>query len=91
MPYPTIYFSCGPCLMAGAIIIPKRRDTRKDETLIFSFAKLIDFYRTDMTNDSPEVTAFIKTASVSEILSNEKLWGENLSHLTSEVEKYVNK
>ena len=68
-----------------------KRFGKMPETLIFSFAKLIDFYKTDMTNDSPEVTAFMKTASVSEILSNEKLWGENLSHLTSEVEKYVNK
>ena len=59
------------------------------ETLIFSFAKLIDFYRTDMTNDDKDVTAFMKTASVGEILKNEKLWGEDLSYLESEIKKYV--
>ena len=60
-------------------------------TLLFSFAKLIEFYKTDLTNDDPEVTAFMKTATVSEILKNEKLWDTDLSFLTSEVEKYVNK
>ena len=59
------------------------------ETLLFAFAKLIDFYKTDMTNDDPEVTAFMKSATVGEILANEKLWGEDLSFLESEVSKYV--
>ena len=61
------------------------------QTLIFSFAKLIDFYRTDMTNDDAEVTEFMKTASVAEILSNTALWDEDLSYLESEVKKYVDK
>jgi hypothetical protein len=60
-------------------------------TLIFSFAKLIDFYKTDMTNDDKDVVEFMKTASVKEILANEKLWGEDLSFLEGEVSKYVNK
>ena len=68
-----------------------KRYGKKPETLLFSFAKLIDFYRTDMTNDAPEVCAFMKSASVSEILSNESLWGEKLDFLSCEVEKYVNK
>lgn len=59
--------------------------------LIFSFAKLIDFYRTDKTSDSPEVTEFMKTASVGDILANTALWGEDLSYLTEEVEKYADK
>ena len=66
-----------------------KRYNKMPETLIFSFAKLIDFYMTDMTNDDPEVTAFMKSASVGEILANEKLWGEDLSFLESEVAKYV--
>ena len=61
------------------------------ETLIFAFAKLIEFYKTDMTNDDPEVTAFMKNATVKEILENESLWGENLSFLESEIVKYGNK
>ncbi len=68
-----------------------KRYERMPEALIFSFAKLIDFYKTDMTNDAPEVVAFMKTSTVSEILSNASLWGENLDFLTPEVEKYVNK
>ncbi len=66
-----------------------KRYNKMPETLLFSFAKLIDFYMTDMTNDDPEVTAFMKSASVGEILANEKLWGEDLSFLCAEVSKYV--
>ena len=68
-----------------------KRYNKMPETLIFSFAKLIDFYRTDMTNDDVDVTAFMKTATVNEILSNAGLWGEDISFLTDEVSKYVNK
>lgn len=68
-----------------------KRYNKMPETLLFSFAKLIDFYRTDMTNDDADVVAFMKTASVSEILSNCELWGEDLSYLESEIVKYVNK
>ena len=60
------------------------------ETLLFSFAKLIDFYRTDRTNDGAEVTAFMKTATVGEILANTALWDTDLSFLKDEIEKYVN-
>ncbi len=68
-----------------------KRFDKMPETLIFSFAKLIDFYRTDMTNDDEDVVAFMKNATVGEILANEKLWGEDLSFLENEVLKYVNK
>lgn len=66
-----------------------KRFDKMPETLIFSFAKLIDFYMTDMTNDDPEVTAFMKSGTVAEILANEKLWGTDLSFLEKEVAKYV--
>ena len=66
-----------------------KRFNKMPETLLFSFAKLIDFYRTDMTNDDANVTEFMKTASVAEILANKSLWDEDLSFLTSEVEKFV--
>ena len=68
-----------------------KRYNKMPKTLLFSFAKLIDFYKTDMTNDDADVTAFMKNNGVKEILSNDKLWGEDLSFLTQEVEKYVNK
>lgn len=60
------------------------------ENLIFSFAQLINFYRTDMTNDAADVTAFMKTATVEEILANTELWDKDLSYLAEEVKKYVN-
>lgn len=68
-----------------------KRYEKMPETLLFAFAKLIEFYKTDMTNDDEEVTQFMKTHSPCEILANEKLWGSDLSFLASEVEKYVNK
>ena len=68
-----------------------KRYNKMPETLLFAFAKLIDFYRTDMTNDDADVTAFMKTASVKQILSNVSLWDEDLSYLESEIAKYVNK
>ncbi len=68
-----------------------KRYNKMPETLLFSFAKLIDFYKTDMTNDDAEVVEFMKTHGVKEILANDKLWGEDLTFLTEQVEKYVNK
>lgn len=53
--------------------------------LLTSFAKLIEFYKTDMPNDDPAVTEFMKNASVREILSNRELWGDNYAYLEAEV------
>ena len=72
-----------------SILVYTERFGKMPEHLIFAFAKLIAFYRTDMTNDDPEVTAFMKTASVTEILGNTALWGEDLTRFACEVEKYV--
>lgn len=68
-----------------------KRFNKMPETLLFAFAKLIEFYKTDMTSDDPAVVEFMKTHGVREILANASLWGEDISRLTSEVEKYVNK
>lgn len=64
-----------------------KRYGKMPETLIFSFAKLIEFYKTDMTNDAPEVVDFMKKSSVDDILKNTELWGEDLSFLADEVKK----
>lgn len=64
-----------------------KRTGKMPDYLLTSFAKLIEFYKTDMTNDDPEVTAFMKNASVKEILANTKLWDEDLSFLTEEVSR----
>ena len=68
-----------------------KRFGKAPENLMFSFAKLIEFYRTDMTNDDESITKFMKTASVSEILGNAALWDEDLSYLEKEVLKYADK
>lgn len=67
-----------------------KRYGKMPETLLFAFAKLIEFYKTDMTNDDADVTEFMRTHNVREILANASLWGADISHLTTEVEKYVN-
>ncbi len=56
--------------------------------LTFSLAALIAFYRTDETNDGEEIMAFMKDASVSDILKKEQYWGQDLSFMKDEVEKY---
>ncbi len=66
-----------------------RRFGKMPKTLLFSFAKLIAFYRTDMPNDDPDVMAFMKSATLGQILSNTQLWGEDLSYLEWEIANYV--
>lgn len=63
-----------------------KRKGELPRNLIKSFAKLIAFYKTDMTNDDKDVVAFMKRASVREILANESLWGENLEYLAEAIE-----
>ena len=62
-----------------------RRFGKTPKHLVFSFAKLIEFYKTDMTNDSPEICEFMKRATVLEILANSDIWGEDVSFLTPAV------
>ena len=68
-----------------------KRYNKMPETLIFAFAKLIEFYKTDMTNDDKAVVEFMREHNTEEILANVDLWGQDLSFLSSEVDKYVNK
>ena len=74
-----------------SILEYNKRFGKLPETLTFAFAKLIEFYHTDMTNDAPEVVEFMKTASVADILAKTEYWGEDLSFMYDEVVKYVNK
>lgn len=73
-----------------SILEYKKRFGKYPETLTFAFAKLIEFYRTDMTNDDPEVVKFMKTASVDEILANTKFWDVDITDMADEVKKYAN-
>lgn len=66
-----------------------KRKGEMPKRLLFSFARLIEFYKTDMPNDDKDVMKFMKESDVKTILSNEKLWGEDLSYLAPEIEKYL--
>ena len=68
-----------------------KRYNKMPETLIFAFAKLIEFYKTDMVNDAPDVAEFMKNSSTADILANVSLWDQDLSFLYNEVAKYENK
>jgi len=73
-----------------SILEYNKRFNKLPPTLTFAFAKLIEFYRTDMTNDAPDVVEFMKTASVKDILAKTECWGEDLSFMYDEVAKHVN-
>ena len=64
-----------------------KRYEKMPQTLIFAFAKLIEFYKTDMPQDAPEVIEFMKTHNTREILANVDFWGQDLTFLAEEIEK----
>ena len=68
-----------------------RRYGKMPETLLFAFAKLIEFYKTDMPKDDADVVELMRTHDTAEILANAEYWGEDLTSLLPEVDKYVNK
>lgn len=59
------------------------------ECMTFSMAALIAFYRTDETNDNEDIMAFMKTASVEDILKKEQYWGRDLSFMAEAVNGYL--
>ena len=60
------------------------------EGLLFSFARLIEFYKKGEPKDSPEIIEYMRRAELSEILANKDLWGEDLTPLLEGVKKYEN-
>ena len=56
--------------------------------LTASLAALIAFYKTDKANDGAEIMAYMKDASVADILKKEDYWGTDLSNLLPPVQKY---
>ncbi len=69
-----------------SILEYKRRFGVYPKTLVFALKKLLEFYKTDMTNDDPEICAFLKSATTKEALANSKLWGTDLSDLLGDLE-----
>ena len=58
--------------------------------LLFSFGKLIEFYKKGTPNDSEEATRKLQNGTVKEILADVSLWGEDLTRFASEVEASAN-
>lgn len=67
-----------------------KRTGKKPENLIFSLAKLIEFYKKGTPTDDSEIILFMREKSVKEILANTGFWDTDLSFLYDEVSKYVN-
>ena len=68
-----------------------KRKNEMPQNLILSFAKLIEFYKTDMTNDAPDVVEFMKNSDVKTILGNTALWDEDLSFLADAIKEKMAK
>ena len=47
---------------------------------------LLDLYKTDLTNDDPQIIEYMKAHTMQEILSNQSIWGEDLSPLIEVIE-----
>ena len=58
------------------------------QCLVWSLAALIAFYRTDEANDGKEIMAFMKNAPVHDILAKQEYWGQDLTFMAEEVERY---
>ncbi|MBQ8309984.1 MAG: tagaturonate reductase [Clostridia bacterium] len=58
--------------------------------LLFSFGKLIDFYQNGTPKDASEVIEWMRSSSVAEILTDQTVWGTDLSDLCKEVEADAN-
>lgn len=56
--------------------------------LTASLAALIAFYKTDKANDGEEIMAYMRDASVADILKREDYWSTDLSDMLPLVQKY---
>jgi tagaturonate reductase len=68
-----------------SILEYRERYGKSPKNLIFSFAQLIKFYKDGTPKDEDSVIAFMRRASVNEILTNVELWGSDLSYLTEDI------
>ncbi len=59
--------------------------------LIFSFACLIEYYKTKEPQDNEKSVCFIKVNSISDILTSEELWGENLNRMINLVTESIDR
>jgi len=64
-----------------------KRTGNTPKNLVFSLAKLIEFYKVGTPTDDADIIAFIREHDVKEILANKDFWGEDISFLYDEVAK----
>ncbi len=72
-----------------SILSYKEKFGKNPRHLLFSLAKLIEFYKLGNPNDAPEVMAFMKNAAIAEILAEKDYWGSDLSEFAEEVASYA--
>ena len=72
-----------------SILEYEKKHGKAPSTLLFSFGKLIEFYKKGTPNDDETATNKMVNGTVREILSDVSLWGEDLSRFAEEVEKYA--
>jgi tagaturonate reductase len=63
-----------------------RRFGKMPKRLIFSFARLIEFYKHGEPNDAAEIIEIMKNLSIEQLLARRDLWGEDISFLKEAVE-----
>lgn len=71
-----------------SILEYKKRFGTYPPTLMFAFARLIRFYKEGTPDDAAEIMEFMKKATTAEILARVDYWGEDLTALLPEIEKY---
>ena len=64
-----------------------KRTGNTPKNLVFSLAKLIEFYKVGTPTDDADIIAFMREHDVKEILANRDFWGEDISFLYDEVAK----
>ena len=69
-----------------SILEYEKKFGKAPKTLLFSFKKLIEFYKKGTPKDDEAIIKRMKESTVLEILSSVDLWGEDLSRFAKEVE-----
>jgi tagaturonate reductase len=69
-----------------SILEYERRFGKPPEALTHSLSKLIELYQKTDVRDDPRVISAMRRGSVKDILSDELLWGQDISHLAPALE-----
>lgn len=73
-----------------SILAYKQKTGKAPQHLLFALAMLIRFYKEGTPGDDAAVIERLQSASVSELLADESLWGVSLAEFAEEVAAYAN-